>query len=106
MILLTRIEAALAAGRKPPELPDSSDSSRKLLRSWIHLVRGLLRENRGDTQKAKQSFEKAAAILPSTFIFAAATIRLEALSKDAATDMGASHDNVDAALRRKKKKRR
>ncbi len=106
MVKLTTIEAALAAGRKPPELPDTADSSRKLLRAWIHLVRGLLRESRGDAEKARQSFEKARTILPNTFVSGQASARLDALEQSARRDGVSDKDDPSASNRRKKKKRR
>ena len=106
MVQLTRIECALDAGRKTPELPEGADSSSKLVRSWIHLVRGLLRENRGDTQKATQSFEKARTVLPGTFIARAATEHLMTLQSAEQSDKAPSTDAMDDGRRRKKKKRR
>ena len=105
MVQLTRIECALDAGRKPPELPEAADSTSKLIRSWIHFVRGLLRENRGDTEKALQSFEKARTVLQGTFVFRAASSHIEAL-RDADKGDGTQTCAMDEALRRKKKKRR
>lgn len=107
MTVLTRIEGALLEGRTPPQLPEGADSSRKLLRGWIHLVRGLLRERRGDTEKAAHSFTQAREILPNTFVFAEATRRLTVVAQKAAPNApGADNGLKDDALRRKKRKRR
>jgi tetratricopeptide (TPR) repeat protein len=81
MIELTRIESAAAAGRKIPSLDDDADSNRKLVRAWIHLVRGILREKKGDLKKARQSFEKAKTEMPCGFVASEAEHRLAALEK-------------------------
>ncbi len=81
MIALSRIESALLGGRKVPPLPDDADSNRKIVRAWIHLVRGLLREKKGDLKKAAQSFEKASSELPGSFIAAEAQKNLAALRR-------------------------
>jgi hypothetical protein len=59
MIDLTRIEAALATGRKAGDLPEGADSSQRFVRVWIHLVRGKLREQRGSAEGAVESYARA-----------------------------------------------
>jgi len=59
MIDLTRIEAALATGRKPDDLPQGADSSQRFMRVWVQLVRGKLREHRGDDNGAVESYGRA-----------------------------------------------
>jgi tetratricopeptide (TPR) repeat protein len=104
MVTLTRIEAALTSGRKPPELPEGADSNQRLLRAWIHLVRGLLRDRREDAEKAKQSFKKAAELMPSSFISKIAIERLETLTGDDASKE--SQPGRDPAIQRKRRRRR
>jgi tetratricopeptide (TPR) repeat protein len=105
MITLTRIELALLSGRKPGELPEKADAASKLIRSWIHLVRGQLREHRGDEEKASQSYTKAKSVLPKSFVSKAAEIGLERLCpKEPEADQPGK--GVDPVIRRKKKRRR
>jgi hypothetical protein len=59
MIELTRIEMRLATGRRVPPLADNADSGQRLVRAWIHFVRGRLREHRGDDDGAAASYGKA-----------------------------------------------
>jgi hypothetical protein len=59
MIDLARIEMNLLTGRKPGDLPENADSPQRFVRAWIHVVRGLLREHRGDEEGAKKSYSKA-----------------------------------------------
>jgi len=59
MIGLTRIEAQLATGSRVSSLDESADSGQRLVRCWIHFVRGRLREHRGDVDGAAASYGKA-----------------------------------------------
>ncbi len=107
MIMLSRIEAALLQGRKLPDLENSADSSRKFLRAWIHLVRGKLREHRGDSEKAVQSFEKAIAALPNCFVAAEAKRHLKTLNDIASASLQSQRqDNSITKDSTKKKKRK
>ena len=94
----------MQSGRKPGEIPEAADSSHRFLRAWIHLVRGLLREHRGDAEKAKKSFIKAWELLPDSFVSALAETRLDA--HDKSDDAASQADGMDPAIRRKRKKRR
>ena len=105
MITLTRIEMALISGRKPGDLPEKADSASKLMRAWIHLVRGQIREHRGDREKAIQSFQKASEILALSFVSKLADSRIEALTSKG-TDAKKAEKAVDPVIRRKKKRRR
>jgi len=105
MVSLTRIEAALASGRKPGKLPEGADSKQQFLRAWIHLVRGLLRRERNDGDKAKKSFEKASELLPNSFVFAVAREALEEMGSTGPAKETAAPGR-DPAVRRKHKRRR
>ena len=107
MITLTRIEFALLTGRKTSDLPEKSDSSYKLMRAWIHLVRGQLREHRKDKDKAIKSYSKAMDTLPGSFASKLADRRLRSLSSagEQASESGGGKP-LDPVVRRKKKRRR
>ena len=111
MVALTRIELALLAGRKPGEIPDGADSSQRFVRTWIHLVRGRLREHRGDVEGAVESYGKAAREGAEQYCWFAglAHERLEQLAPalgltQPGTPPGATGE--DPSLHRKRKKRR
>ena len=109
MIDLTRIEAALATGRKPRDVPDGADSTQQFMRVWIHLVRGFLREKRGDPEAATRSYAKAVREGKEERCWFAnvAHGRIEHLGRTAGlTDELISDSEIDPAMRRKKKKRR
>jgi tetratricopeptide (TPR) repeat protein len=59
MCQLTQIELQLAHRRKPVELSGEADSTQPFVNVWIHLVRGLLREQRGKIPEALSSYGKA-----------------------------------------------
>jgi len=59
MIELTRIEGQLATGRRVSTLDENADSGQRLVRGWIHFVRGRLREHRGDFDGAAASYGRA-----------------------------------------------
>jgi tetratricopeptide (TPR) repeat protein len=105
MTSLSRIELALASGRKPPQLPDSADSDQRFIRAWVQLVRGLLREKRGATENALKSFSKASSMAKDSFISAVAKNHLDTNDSDT-TDAVSNSGGHDPAVRRKKKKRR
>jgi tetratricopeptide (TPR) repeat protein len=109
MIELTRIEAALKTGRKAADVPDGADSEQRFLRVWIHLVRGLLREQRGNAEGAVESFARAVREGKKERCWFAdqAHSRLEQLRR--ADDRAGPADSAggrDSAVRRKRKKRR
>lgn len=111
MVALTRIELTLLAGRKPDEIPEGADSSQRFLRTWIHLVRGQLREHRGDIEGAVESFGRAVREGDSQFCWFAGLAhgRLEKLAPVLGlTSPGGSPADTgeDPSLRRKRKKRR
>ncbi len=109
MIDLTRIEAALATGRKPRDVPDGADSTQRFMRVWIHLVRGFLREKRGDAEAAARSYAKAVREGKEERCWFAnvAHGRIEHIGRmTGATDELKSDGEIDPAMRRKKKKRR
>jgi tetratricopeptide (TPR) repeat protein len=111
MIDLTRIEAALATGRKPRDVPDGADSTQRFIRTWIHLVRGLLREKRGDPRAAARSYAKAVreGKEDGCWFANAAHGRIEHLGLAVGLtgeDDQRSDGEIDPAMRRKKKKRR
>ncbi len=103
MVSLSRIELALATGRKPDELPEKADSDQAFLRAWIHLVRGLLRQRKGSAAKAEKSFRKAVEILPDSIISAVAGEQLGQLQE---SDVQPESKGKDPAVRRKRKRRR
>jgi tetratricopeptide (TPR) repeat protein len=109
MLELARIEAALATGRKTGDIPAGADSEQRLLRVWIHLVRGRLREQRGNADGAVESYARAVKEgKPERCWFAdLAHERLERLGRSVepsgTTDTGGPRD---PAVRRKRKKRR
>jgi tetratricopeptide (TPR) repeat protein len=105
MLELTRIEIALKRGRSPGNLRNSADSSAKFLRSWIALVRGLLREKRGDKNAATKSFKQS--IKTDDRSFPAAEARKHIEEVNTAIDNGVkSSPEMDSAIRRKKKRKR
>ena len=105
MIELSRIEMALASGRKAPAFPEQADSGTKLIRSWIHAVRGMLRESRGDSERALESFQKAKNTLPDSLFAKLSDTHIDALT--ATTDKnGSAGEAIDPAIRRKKQRRR
>jgi tetratricopeptide (TPR) repeat protein len=83
MIELTRIETAIATGRSPKQMPENADSSQRFLRSWIHLVRGKLRERRNDIEEAEASYKNAAQTGGCGFAVAEARECLEKLERKA-----------------------
>ncbi|MCP4606858.1 MAG: hypothetical protein GY847_41180 [Proteobacteria bacterium] len=105
MIDLTRIEMALATGRKPGQIPQEADSSQKFVRAWIHLVRGLLRDHRGDSDAANESYSHAVQISGGGFV--AAVAREHQTGRESDVNQVAD-DTIrrDPAIRRKKRKRR
>jgi tetratricopeptide (TPR) repeat protein len=111
MAALTRLEIALATGRKHGDLPPGADSGQRFLRAWVHLVRGRLREDRGDTEAAAESYGKAireSGDRPCWFALLAHE-RLERIAGEAATadhSQGPESVSEDPVLKRKRKKRR
>jgi tetratricopeptide (TPR) repeat protein len=105
MVTLTRIELALATGRKPGEVPPDADSSQPFIRSWIHLVRGLVRKHKGQEEKAEESFKKAVTAMPHGFAAAEAKGHVTAArpADEAVPEAGAGRD---PAVKRKRKRRR
>ncbi len=109
MIDLTRIEMAMDSGRKPREIPADADSSQPYLRGWIHLVRGRIREQRGDSEGAGESYIKAIKTAPGTFVMIAAQGFLNEVSPGVDTSFPVPKPSLgghDPAVRRKKKKRK
>jgi len=82
MIDLARIEAALATGRRPGEIPEGADSRQAWLRAWIHLVRGALRADRRDREAAVESFRRAVKEGGETMAAQIAGERLDALAPE------------------------
>jgi tetratricopeptide (TPR) repeat protein len=105
MISLTKIEIAIATGRKSGALPEGADSKQLFLRAWIHLVRGLLRYKKGDEDKAKTSFEKATRLLPSSFVSAVADKYFNKIENTESHEEVATPGRIPA-VRRKRKRRR
>ena len=97
----------LATGRRAGQIPQGADSSQRFLRTWIHLVRGQLRERRGDADGATESYARAVREgQPERCWFAdLAHERLERSGRLAAP-ADADGAGVDPAVRRKRKKRR
>lgn len=108
MVLLCRIELQLVHGKKADDLPGDIDSAQPYLRVWIHLVRGKLREQRGKFKDALQSYAKAAELGKEDRCWFAelARTRLEALTKNNHTADTVQGQDLDDAVRRKKKRRR
>jgi tetratricopeptide (TPR) repeat protein len=109
MIDLTRIEAGLATGRKTDDIPEGADSEQRLLRVWIQLVRGRLREKRGNAEGAVESYARAVKEgKPERCWFAdLAHERLERLGRLVEQAGTADTESTrDSAVRRKRKKRR
>lgn len=107
---LTEIEAALATGKKAKPIPEGADSETRFMRVWIHLVRGKLRESRGDADAARESYARAVKEGGEEHCWFAdmALDRLGRLEKRPTSGDGSRREGVesDAALRRRKKKRR
>lgn len=109
MIALTRIEAALATGRKPGLIPEGADSPQRFLRAWIHMVRGLLRERAGKGEEAAKSFSMALGLCDERFIAQIVSNRTALRSNtesEEPLDSVSGGGSVDPAIRRKKRKRR
>ena len=106
MITLSRIELALMTGRKAPAFPEHADSTSKLVRTWIHWVRGLVRLQKEDAEKAAESFRKAKKTLPSCFASMAADEKLEEIADEKEQGDDIQNGKVDPAIRRKKHRRR
>lgn len=98
MIDLSRIELALAAGRRAGDVPDGADSSQAFLRGWIHLVEGKLRQERGKVKEAADSYRHAIAAAGDGFVSAEARVRLAAV--DAVPE-----DGADRPARKRRKRR-
>jgi len=107
MLALTRIEMALATGHKTDDIPESADSSQRFLRTWIHFVRGKLREHRRDLQAAEESYAKAVKTGKEEHCWFAdlAHERLQFLTQGPSKQTDGNTE-IDPAMRRKKKKRR
>lgn len=106
MIALTRIESALESGRKPGDIPQSADSGQPFVRAWIHLVRGRLREHRGDTEKSRKSFMKAFDLMPRGFVGNEAEKHIERFLPKGEKSDDAPSAGRDPAIKRKRRKRR
>jgi len=111
MAALTRIEIALATGGGPAEIPAGADSSQAFLRVWIHLVRGRLREHRGDTKGAVESYARAAREEAGQFCWFSAQAherlgQLASTLEPALSGSGAPDTGLDPSMRRKRKRRR
>jgi tetratricopeptide (TPR) repeat protein len=108
MIDLTRLELALAGGRKVGELPEGADSEQRFLRVWIHLVRGTLRQHRGDRDGALESYARAVKEGKEERCWFAnlAYERMERLGKQGGRKQPADDAPRDPAVQRKRKKRR
>lgn len=108
MIALTRIEAALATGRKADDLPEGADSEQRFVRVWVHLVRGKLREQRGNREGAVESFARAVKEgMPERCWFAdLAHAELERLGHSLEAPPAGTPGGRDPAVERKRKKRR
>lgn len=108
MIRLTRIELQLIHGKKSDELPGDADSSQPFLRVWIQLVRGKLREKRGNPGDALKAYAKAIKFGKDDRCWFAelARGRLESLSKGIVPEDNDTNSQLDDAVRRKKKRRR
>ncbi len=92
-------------------MPDGADSTQRFIRTWIHLVRGLLREKRGDPRAAARSYAKAVreGKEDRCWFANAAHGRIEHLERTAGPigeDEPETTGDIDPAMRRKKKKRR
>jgi hypothetical protein len=106
MLALTRIEADIATGRRVSDPPSDADSEQRFVRTWIHYVRGLVREHRGNLEGAAESYSRAEREGRDEFCWFAglAHERLERLARSSSKPANAD-TALDPALRRKKRKR-
>ncbi len=104
MLELSKIEAAMKQGRKVPTIREGADAEEPFIRSWVALVRGMLRQRRGDAEGAASSFHKAVKTCPEGFAAAEALKHLEA-SGDA-QKITSTKGEMDSVVRRKKRKKR